>query len=89
MEGLNSLLLMHEEYGKQRDVYFKAFQPQWQFIQAYQIDSDFHGVYEMVGPDGKPVNPDKGQIWKAAYHEGRELLNVSERLRRLAGVEGR
>jgi mannobiose 2-epimerase len=89
MEGLNSPLLPMHENGKQRDVYFKAFQRQWQFIQTYQIDSDFHGVYEMVGPDGNPVNPDKGQIWKAAYHEGRALLNVSERLRRLAGVEGR
>src|SRR5262249_37537019 len=29
MEGLNSLLLMHERYGSQTDVYFKAFQLQW------------------------------------------------------------
>lgn len=41
----------------------------------------------MVGPDGKPVNPNKGRIWKAAYHDGRALLNVSERLRKLAGQE--
>jgi len=84
MEGLNSLLLMHEKYGKQTDMYFKAFQRQWQFIKTYQIDSEFHGVYEMVGADGNPVNPDKGRIWKAAYHDGRALLNVSERLRKLA-----
>ncbi len=87
MEGLNSLLLMHEKYGKQTDVYFKAFQLQWQFIKTYQIDTEFHGVYEMVGPDGKPVNPNKGRIWKAAYHDGRALLNVSERLRKLADQE--
>jgi mannobiose 2-epimerase len=84
MEGLNSLLLMHEKYGKQNDAYFKAFQLQWQFIKDYQIDNEFHGVYEMIGPDGNPVNPHKGNIWKAAYHDGRALLNVSERLRRLA-----
>ena len=84
MEGLNSLLLMHEKYGQQTDVYFKTFQQQWQFIKTYQIDSEFHGVYEMVGPDGTPVNPNKGRIWKAAYHDGRALLNVSERLRRMA-----
>lgn len=89
MEGLNSLLLMHEKYGKHTDVYFKAFQRQWQFIKTYQIDSEFHGVYEMVGPDGNPVNLDKGRIWKAAYHDGRALLNVSERLRKLAGAEGK
>jgi cellobiose epimerase len=41
MEGLNSLLLMHEKYGQQTDVYFKAFQRQWQFIRTYQIDGEF------------------------------------------------
>lgn len=84
MEGLNSLLLMHEKYGQQTDVYFKAFQRQWQYIQKYQTDSEFHGVYEMVGPDGLPVNPNKGRIWKAAYHDGRALLNVTARLQQLA-----
>jgi cellobiose epimerase len=37
----------------------------------------------MIGPDGLPVNPGKGRIWKAAYHDGRALLNVTDRLRRL------
>jgi mannobiose 2-epimerase len=86
MEGLNALLLMHEKYGQQTDVYFKAFQQQWQFIKNYQIDAKFHGVYEMIGPDGSQVNSNKGRIWKAAYHDGRAFLNVSERLRRLAGA---
>jgi mannobiose 2-epimerase len=89
MEGLNSLLLMHEKYGKQTDAYFKAFQQQWQFIRTYQTDATFHGVYEMVGPDGAPVNANKGRIWKAAYHDGRALLNVSERLRQLANATGK
>jgi cellobiose epimerase len=84
VEGLNVLLLMHERYGRQDERYFKAFQQQWQFIKDYQIDHEFHGLYEMVGPDGRPTNPGKGRIWKAAYHDGRALLNVSERLRRLA-----
>jgi len=83
-EGLNTLLLMHEKYGKQNDAYFKAFQRQWQFIKNYQIDSEYHGVYEMIGPDGKPTNPGKGRIWKGAYHDGRALMNVSERLHKLA-----
>lgn len=83
-EGLNALLLMHERYGKQTDVYFKAFQRQWDFIKKYQIDSEFHGVYEMIGADGTPAVNVKGRIWKGAYHDGRALLNVSERLHRLA-----
>jgi mannobiose 2-epimerase len=84
MEGLNALLLMHEKYGQQTDVYFKAFHKQWQLIENYQIDHEFHGVYEMLGTDGKPTVAGKGRIWKAAYHDGRALLNVSERLHRLA-----
>lgn len=86
MEGLNALLLMHEKYGQQTAVYFKAFQKQWQFIKNYQIDAEFHGVNEMIGPDGSQVNANKGRIWKEAYHDSRAFLNVSERLRKLAGA---
>jgi hypothetical protein len=38
----------------------------------------------MLGADGVPLAQVKGEIWKAAYHDGRALLNVSERLHRLA-----
>jgi mannobiose 2-epimerase len=86
MEGLNSLLLMHEKYAQQTDVYFKTFQRQWRVIRNYQTDHKFHGVYEMVGADGNPVNANKGRIWKAAYHDGRALLNVNERLLKLANA---
>jgi mannobiose 2-epimerase len=83
-EALNSFLLMHEKYGKQTDIYFKAFQRQWQYIKDYQIDHESGGVYEMVDADGKPTTYIKGRIWKAAYHDGRALLNVTERLKKLA-----
>jgi len=85
MEGLNALLLMHEKYGRQSDIYFNAFQQQWNFIKTYQADPEFHGIYPMVGPDGIAAEQNKGQNWKAAYHDGRALMNVSERLKRLAG----
>ena len=84
MEGLNSLLLMHERYGQRTDIYFKAFQQQWQFIRDYRTDAQYHGGYEMVGPDGVPANTSKGQVWKAAYHDGRALLKVTQRLQKLA-----
>ncbi len=84
MESLNTLLLLHEKYGAQTDIYWRDFQKQWQFIQRYQIDSQFHGDYSLIKPDGTPTSTAKGVIWKAAYHDGRALLNVSERLRRLA-----
>lgn len=84
MESLNTLLLLHERYGQTTDVYWKAFQLQWQWIQRYQVDHKFHGEYELIKPDGTPVSDAKGSIWKAAYHESRALMNVSERLQRLA-----
>ena len=77
---------MHEKYGRESGAYFRAFQQQWRFITRFQIDAEYHGVYEMVGPDGAPTVAGKGRIWKAAYHDGRALLNVGERLRRLAGT---
>jgi len=85
MEGLNALLLMHEKYGRQTDIYFKAFQQQWNFIKTYQADSQFHGIYPTVGAGGTAMEQNKGQNWKAAYHDGRALMNVTERLERLAG----
>lgn len=84
MEGLNALLLMHEKYGDQNGAYFKAFQQQWDFVKDHQIDSQFGGLYAMVGRDGTPSRYGKAEMWKAAYHDGRALLNVSERLKRLA-----
>ena len=79
-------LLMHETCGRTTDVYFKAFQRQWKFIEEHQIDSEFRGLFERVAPDGTPTNSRKGWIWKEAYHDGRAFLNVSERLRALAGT---
>lgn len=84
VEGLNTLLLMHEKYGSVSDAYFRAFQHQWQFIRDRQVDHEFRGLYDTVERDGKPTNTPKARMWKAAYHDGRALLNVTERLRRLA-----
>jgi mannobiose 2-epimerase len=87
MEGLNALLLMHEKYGRQTGLYSKAFQQQWNFIKNYQVDAEFRGVYPTVDPGGVALEKNKGQNWKAAYHDGRALLNVSERLHKLADQE--
>ncbi len=84
MESLNTLLLLHERYGRTTDVYWQAFQLQWHWIQQYQLDHQFRGEYELIKPDGTPVSTTKGQMWKAAYHEARALMNVNERLQRLA-----
>ena len=85
-EGLNALLIMHQKYGRDDSRYFKAFQHQWQFLKNDQTDAEYHGVHELIGTDGKPVggNGTKGRIWKGAYHDGRALLNVEDRLKKLA-----
>ena len=85
MESLNTLLLLHERYGRETEVYWKAFQLQWQWIQKYQVDHQFHGEYELIKIDGTPTFPGKGRMWKASYHEARALMNVGERLNRMAG----
>jgi mannobiose 2-epimerase len=87
MEGLNALLLMHEKYGSATDAYFKAFQQQWQFIKDRQVDHEFGGVYDTIERDGAVADHTKARIWKEAYHDSRALLNVTERLRKLAGIE--
>jgi cellobiose epimerase len=87
MEGLNALLLMHEKYGPQADVYFKAFQYQWEFIRDRQVDREFGGFYDTIERDGTVTNHIKARIWKEAYHDSRALLNVTDRLRKLASIE--
>ena len=84
MEGLNALLLMHEKYGNETEVYFKAFERQWQFIRDHQVDHEFGGLYDTVERDGTAQDHTKARIWKEAYHDGRALLNVTARLEKLA-----
>lgn len=84
-EGLNALLLMHERFGRTSPRYFEAFQKQWDFIVKYQVDHRHGGWHGTVSPEGAAAtNQAKATIWKAAYHDGRALINVTERLRRLA-----
>ncbi len=89
-EGLNALLLMHERFGAATPRYFEAFLKQWDFIERHQIDPRHGGWYESVSAEGeaKP-GQSKATVWKAAYHDGRALMNVAERLRRLAKAGGR
>ena len=84
-EGLNSLLLMHEHFGGQTSRYFDAFLKQWDFIGNYQTDHRYGEWYNTVSAEGTSTPGEaKGTVWKAAYHNGRALMNVSETLRRLA-----
>jgi mannose/cellobiose epimerase-like protein (N-acyl-D-glucosamine 2-epimerase family) len=57
---------------------------QWNFIKTYQIDHEDGGVYESLHADGAVANPSKARMWKGGYHDGRALMNVTARLRKLA-----
>ena len=83
-EGLNSLLLMHQRYGKESDRYWKAFNLTWQFVTEHQTDQQFGGWYSTTNESGNVLSPSKANDWKAGYHDGRALLNIEQRLRRLA-----
>lgn len=81
-ESLNALLLMDSHFGGTTDRYRKAFLAQWAFIRDHQIDAVQGGWHDTVNADGTPIpGKPKGQFWKAAYHEGRAMLNVADRLK--------
>jgi mannobiose 2-epimerase len=84
-EGLNSLLLMHERFGRGTPRYWQAFEKQWSFIRQYQIDAKHGGWYATVNAEGAPTaNRAKSDRWTEGYHQGRALLNVTAKLRQLA-----
>lgn len=84
-EGLNALLLMHEQFGQNDPRYYRAFLQQWDFIRKFQNDRRYSGWYESVSEEGVAApNQPKSSIWKAAYHDGRALMNVSAQLRKLS-----
>lgn len=84
VEGLNTLLLMHERHGGETPVYGQRFLQQWQFITRHSLDGEHRGWYVVTAENGQAApGQNKGGHWKAAYHSGRALMNVAERLRRL------
>ena len=80
-EGLNTLLLMADRYPHDPLDYAAKFRMQWSYIDHYLIDHE-HGGWYQGGLDKEPAQRTalKGQIWKAAYHDGRALMNVIRRL---------
>jgi mannobiose 2-epimerase len=59
----------------------------WSYIDRYLIDHEHGGWYEAgldTDPDARTAR--KTQIWKAAYHELRALMNVIQRLEQTTGA---
>ena len=83
-EQLNALLLQHEHVGKETTKYWDAFVKEWDWINKYQIDHTNGGWWATVQADGTPASRVKADMWTESYHQGRAMMNVSERLRKLA-----
>jgi mannobiose 2-epimerase len=83
-EALNALLLMHERFSGTTRKYLDYFLEQWRFIRDHQVDRQYGEWHAEVSRRGtaRPGQA-KGTAWKAAYHNGRALMEVAERLRRL------
>lgn len=85
-EGLNTLLLMADLFPDDDQQYFQKFKKMWTYIDTYLIDHE-HGEWYSGGLDKQPQlrSAQKGNIWKACYHQYRSMENCVKRLR--GGVE--
>lgn len=82
-EALNTLLLMGDRHPDDAMAYHERFLRQWGYIRGFLLDAE-HGGWFASGLDREPAarTAPKGHIWKAAYHDGRALMNVARRLSR-------
>jgi len=81
-EGMNTLLLMADQFPNDPIQYYEKFKQEWIYIQTYLIDH-INGDWYEGGLDKQPEKRTalKGHIWKATYHQFRALMNCVERLR--------
>jgi len=81
-EGLNTLLLLADQYPQDENAYFEKFQRQWNYIDRYLIDHEYGDWFE-GGIDKEPFQQKrlKGHAWKACYHHFRSMANAVKRLR--------
>jgi mannose/cellobiose epimerase-like protein (N-acyl-D-glucosamine 2-epimerase family) len=78
--------LQHEHVGKETTQYWDAFVKEWNWITKNQTDHTNGGWWATVQADGTPSSRVKADMWTECYHQGRAMLNVSERLRKMAGA---
>lgn len=74
-EGLNALLLLYNIFPEEK-IYYEKFLQLWEFVNEFIIDQK-HGGWYWGSLDKEPhqKTAPKGTIWKAAYHDGRALMN--------------
>src|SRR5208282_5514253 len=81
-----ALLLQHEHFGKETTRYWDAFVRQWDWITEHQVDHVNGGWWGTVRADGTPASSAKADMWTECYHQGRAMMTVSARLRKLAAT---
>ncbi|WP_436348618.1 AGE family epimerase/isomerase [Natronorubrum sp. FCH18a] len=79
-ECMTSALRTYERTGDER--YLDVFAETWAFLDEHQIDRDHGEWHSGVDEDLEPVGR-KGAVYKAAYHNGRALLECIAALDRL------
>jgi cellobiose epimerase len=62
--------------------YWDVFAQTWEFVKSHHIDWEHGEWHEVVSPDGQ-VRGGKAHGWKAAYHNGRAMIECIEALRKL------
>jgi len=79
-EMLQALLCMSKLFPDEPQ-YRELFIKQWNYCKKYLIDPK-HGGWYFVGTDYRPeeVKNPKASYWKVNYHDGRALMNCSERI---------
>lgn len=80
-ECMTSALRTFEETGDAR--YLDVFEATFEFLDRYGIDHEHGEWHSGVNDDLEPVGR-KGAVYKAAYHNGRVLLECIETMKRLA-----
>lgn len=79
-ECMTSALRMFERTDNER--YLDVFAETWKFINQYHVDEEYGEWHSGVNEDLQPVGR-KGAVYKAAYHNGRALLECVQILNRL------
>jgi mannobiose 2-epimerase len=81
-EALVAALEMYRQTGD--PAYIEVFEQTWRFVDTAQTDWTHGEWFEAIAPDGTPSRTNKATPWKGGYHNGRALLQVLDRLARLA-----
>ena len=82
VEGMNTLLLMHNLYPDDPADYYGKFKKAWEHIDTYLIDKQYGGWYNAaLDTDPESVEQPKSHIWKTTYHNTRGMIHCIQMLR--------